>query len=252
MKNINLQAFRELSKTKQKQHVGELLGNIRDTRSIPYYLDGEEKKIMLDVVSRHEGMRSDYNHKKNENIHEVFVKQNIQSHRFNINRFKNPKYLYSFHLLYTDGFIDDVSYHACFSPKQKNMHEYANETKMNISNHAKSCIKANGLQPIPENCQSVAHILTQRSEEDENRPFVYFIWENGKMVYIGVTNHLYKRMMFHDQIKQKDFHKTYISTLEYWNREDAGKQEIEYIKTVDENNLYNLRNKRLYKPSSLH
>ena len=60
---MELEDFKKRSNYKQKEYVKALLKDIRTYRDIEktgkYILEGEEKEIMLYVISKHPTMRSD-------------------------------------------------------------------------------------------------------------------------------------------------------------------------------------------------
>ena len=75
---MELKNFKKLSNYKQKKYVGALLKDIRTNRDIEkigkYILGGEEKQIMLYVLSKHPSMRSDMKQHKSEKCKRYYSK----------------------------------------------------------------------------------------------------------------------------------------------------------------------------------
>ena len=249
---MELKNFKKLSNYKQKKYVGALLKDIRTNRDIEkigkYILGGEEKQIMLYVLSKHPSMRSDMKQHKSENVKDIIVKLNPKGLRFKTTR---TKYSYSFHAVYEDGIIEDFSYHLIFDKKKKRLAEYAESIDMQISNDTKSCIAKYNLQAIPLNAENVETFLIRQNEAQKTKPMVYFLWENGKIVYIGRTINKVQRLLEHHVIQASEYCKTYISTLKYDDYSECDTDEKRYIRVATDNNLFELKNKVLYKSLQL-
>ena len=251
---MDLENFKQRSNNKQKDYVAALLKDIRTYREMPenkYTLEGEEKEIMLYVLGKHPCMRSDMKQHKSENVKDIIVKLNPKGLRFKTTR---AKYSYSFHAVYEDGIIEDFSYYMIFDPKRvtsKGLAEYAESMEMQVSEDIKKCIAKYNLQPIPLKSENVETFLIRQNEAKKTEPMVYFLWENGEIVYIGRTANKVQRLLAHHKIEMSDYCKTYISTIKYNDQSECDLDEKKYIRVVTDNNLFELKNKMLYKSLEL-
>jgi hypothetical protein len=252
---MELENFKKLSNYKQKEYVKALLKDIRTYRDIEktgkYILEGEEKEIMLYVISKHPTMRSDMKQWKSENVKDIMVKLNPKAFRYKTTR---VEYCYGYHAVYEDGIIEDFSYHIIFDQKKKHakrLAEYAESMDMQISDDTKNCIAKYKLQAIPLNAENVETFLIRQDEAIKTEPMVYFLWENGEIVYIGKTANKVQRLLEHHVIQASEYCKTYISTIKYNDCSECDLDEKKYIRVVTDNNLFELKNKMLYKSLKL-
>ena len=181
-------------------------------------LIGSDLDLMLHVFKKHPKSKI-----KLSNMDRIEVRPSIKSRRYrNICNF-------CFHIVYTDGSSDDISYRKCLD----NNYDKGRKSDPDMPRYltmTRRVVGLKGVRAIPRKVENLEAAVLNESLPKSH--VVYFLWEDDNLIYIGRTKNLLKRMQCDNHLQINEPHKKYISYIECNSIKQTIALETKYIRKL--------------------